>query len=74
MTHLLNNNSCKLTKVHRLDENKLLRDAHDCAYGKSIEFKRYGNKECDLSIGWTNACVDTLNFKYNENMLNHMLM
>ena len=43
--HLFNNNSCKLTKVHRFDENKLLQDAYDCAYGKSIDFKRYGNKE-----------------------------
>ena len=64
--HLFNNNSCKLTKVHRFDENKLLQDAYDCAYGKSINFKRYGNKERDLSLCWTNACVDTLNSKYNE--------
>ena len=64
--HLFNNNSCELTGVHRFDENKLLQDAHDCAYGRSINFKRYGNKECDLSLGWTNACVDTLNSKYNE--------
>ena len=28
--------------------------------------KRYGNKECGLSLSWTNACVDTLNSKYNE--------
>ena len=64
--HLFNNNSCKLTKVHRFDENKLLQDAYDCAYGKHINFKRYGNKECDLSLRWTNLCVDTLNSKYNE--------
>ena len=64
--HLFNNNSCKLTKVHRFDENKLLQDAYDCAYGKIIDFKRYGNKECDLSLCWTNLCVDTLNSKYNE--------
>ena len=49
-----------------MDENKLLQDACDCAYGKSINFKRYGNKECDLSLCWTNLCVDTLNSKYNE--------
>ena len=35
-------------------------------YGKSIDFKRYGNKECDLSLCWTNVCVDTLHSKYNE--------
>ena len=64
--HLFNNNSCELTKVHRFDENKLLQDAHDCAYGKSIDFNRYGNQECDLSFSWTNACVDALNTKYNE--------
>ena len=64
--HLFNNNSCKLTRVHRFDENKLLQDAYDCAYGKSINFNRYGNKACDLSLCWTNACVDTLNSKYNE--------
>ena len=49
-----------------MDDNKLLQDACDCAYGKSINFKRYGNKECDLSLCWTNLCVDTLNSKYNE--------
>ena len=63
---LFNNNSCKLTKVHRFDKNKLLQDAYGCAYGKSIDFKRYGNKECELSLCWTNRCVDTLNSKYNE--------
>ena len=61
--HLFNNNSCKLTKVHRFDENKLLQDAYDCAYGKSIGFNRYGNKECDSSLCLTNLCVDTLNSK-----------
>ena len=64
--HLLNNNTCKLTKVHRFDENKLLRDAYDCAYGKSIDFNGHGNQEQDLSLSWTNACVDTLDSKYNE--------
>ena len=64
--HLFDNNNCEITKVHRFGENKLLQDAYDCAYGKSIAFKRYGNKECDSSLGWTNACVDTLNSKYNE--------
>ena len=58
--------SCNLTKVHRFDESKLLQDAYDCAYGESSDFKRYCNKACDLSLGWTNACVDTLNSKYNE--------
>ena len=72
--HLFNNNTCKLTKVHRFDENKLLRDACDCAYGKSIDFNGYGNQEQDLPLSWTNACVDTLNSKYNENMLNYMIM
>ena len=64
--HLFNNSSCKLTKVYRFDENRLLQDAYDRAYGKSINFKRYGNKECDLSLCWANLCVDTLNPKYNE--------
>ena len=64
--HLFNNNCCQLTKVYRFDENKLLQDAYDCANGKSIDFQRYGNKECDLSLCWTNLCVDTLNSKYNE--------
>ena len=69
--HLLNNNnSCKLTKVHRFDENKLLQDAYGCAYDKGIDFKRYGNKECDLSLCWANLCVDTLNSKYNEKFAN----
>ena len=63
---LFNNNSCKLTKLHMFDENKLLQDAYDCAYGKIINFKMYGNKECDLSLCWTNLCVDTLSSKYNE--------
>ena len=63
---MFNNNSCKLTKVHRFDENRLLQDAYDCAYGKSINFKRYGNKECDISLCWANLCVDTLDSKYNE--------
>ena len=44
----------------------MLQDAYGCAYGKNVDFKRYGNKECDLSLCWTNACVDTLNSKYNE--------
>ena len=34
--HLFNNNSCKLTQVHRFVENKLLQDACDRAYGKSM--------------------------------------
>ena len=36
------------------------------AYGKSIDFNRYGNQECDLPLCWTNLCVDTLNSKCNE--------
>ena len=64
--HLFNNNCCHLKTVHRFDDNKLLQDAYDCANGKLIDFKRYGNKECDLSLCWTNLCVDTLNSKYDE--------
>ena len=64
--HLFNNNRCHLKTVYRFNENKLLQDAYECADGKSIDFKRYGNKECDLSLCWTNLCVDTLNSKYNE--------
>ena len=64
--HLFNNNSWQLTKAYRFNENKLWQDAYDCAYGKSIDFKRYGNKEWDFSLCWTNLCVDTLNSKYNE--------
>ena len=55
-----------MTKVHGFNENKLLQDAHDCAYGKLIDFKRYGEKECGLSLCWTNLCVGTLNMKYKE--------
>ena len=39
---------------------------HMIANGKSIGFERYGNKECNVSLCWTNLCVDTLNSKYNE--------
>ena len=31
-----------------------------------MDFQRYGNKECNFSLCWTNLCVDTLNSKYNE--------
>lgn len=72
--HLFNNSCCHLKAVHRFDDNKLLQDAYDCANGKLIDFKRHGNKECDLSLCWTNLCVDTLNSKYNDNMLNHTIM
>ena len=49
--HLFNNNKCcQVTKVYRFDENKLLQDAYDCAGGKSIDFKRYGNEECELAL------------------------
>ena len=58
--HLFNNNCCHLKTVHRFDDNKLLQDAYDCANGKLIDFKRYGNKECELALCWTNLCVDTL--------------
>ena len=68
MKYLFNNNCCQLTKVYRFDENKLLQDAYDCAYGKSIDFKRHGNKECELALCWTNLCVDTLNMKYKRNI------
>ena len=64
--HLCNNNCCHLKTVHRFDDNKLLQDAYDCANGKLVDFKRYGHKECDVSLCWTNLCVDTLNSKYNE--------
>ena len=37
--HLFNNNSCKLTKVYRFSENKLLQDAYGCACCKSIDLK-----------------------------------
>ena len=74
MKHLFNNNCCHLKTAHGFDDNKLLQDAHDCANGKLIGFKRYGNKECDLSPFWTNLCVDTLDYKYNENMLNHIIV
>ena len=33
---------------------------------KVLILKRYGNKECGLTLCWTNLCVDTLNSKYNE--------
>ena len=42
--NLFNNNRCHLQTVHRFNENKLLQDAYDCANGKRIDFKRYGNK------------------------------
>ena len=45
VNRLFNHNCCQLTKVYGFDENKLLQDADDCANGKSIDFKRYGNKE-----------------------------
>ena len=41
--HLFNNNSCKLTKVDRFNEHKLLQDAYGCAYCKSMDFKRHGD-------------------------------
>ena len=61
-----NNNSCQLTTVYRFNETQLLQAAYECAYGKRIVFKRYGNKECELSLCWTNLCVDTLSSKYND--------
>ena len=63
--HLFNNNGCHLKAVHRFGDDTLLQNAYDCANGKLIDFKRYGNKECDLSLCWTDLCVDTLNSKYN---------
>ena len=66
LKYLFNNNSCRLTIIHRFKDNKLLQDAYDCAYGKSIDFKRYGNIDCDLALCWTNRCVDVLNTIHNE--------
>ena len=63
--HLFNNNCCHFKTVHRFGDNKLIQYAYDCANGKLIDFKRYGNKGCDLPLCWTNLCVDTLNSKYN---------
>ena len=48
-----------------------MQDAYDCANGKGIDLKGYGNKECDLSLCWTNLCVDKLNSKYNEMYAKH---
>ena len=64
--YLFNNTCCNLKTVHRFKDNRLLQDAYDCADGKTIDFERYGNTECDLALCWTNLCVDTLNTKYNE--------
>ena len=66
LKYLFNNNSCRLTIIHRFKDNKLLQDAYDCAYGKSIDFKWYGNIDCDLALCWTNRCVDVLNTIHNE--------
>ena len=52
---------CRLTKIHRFDDNELLRDAHDCANGIDIDISKYGTGESDLCLAWTNACVNALN-------------
>ena len=31
-----------------------------------VVLKRYGSKECGLSLWCANLCVDTLNSKYND--------
>jgi hypothetical protein len=64
--YLFNNTGCNLTKIYRFDDDSLLKDAYRCADGLSIDFSTYDSKECDLSICWTNLCVDKLNLKWNE--------
>ena len=63
--YLFNNTGCHLTKVYRFDDNLLLQDAYKASDGLKIDFSTYTNNECDLSICWTNVCVDTINTKWN---------
>jgi hypothetical protein len=65
--YLFDYKHCVLTKVHRFeDDDGLLQDAHDCANGDPIDFARYNNKGHDLSVAWTNQCVNALNKYWNE--------
>jgi len=64
--HLFNYSRCNLTVVHRFNDDVLLQDAHKCANGETFEKSNYGTTEYDLSIAWSNDCVNYLNKKWNE--------
>lgn len=63
---IFNYTRCHLTTVHRFNDDVLLQDAHTCANGGVIDKTKYGNLECDLSIAWSNECVNHLNKRWNE--------
>jgi len=63
---LWNYTRCNLLTVHRFNDDVLLQDAHTCAGGGTIDKTKYGVIEHDLSIAWSNECVNYLNKKWNE--------
>ena len=64
MKYLFDYKHCRLTKIHRFDDNELLRDAHDCANGIDIDITKYGTDEIHLCIACRHKCVNALNTKF----------
>lgn len=63
---IFNNTICELEKPQRFKDNRLLNDAYSLIDGDDIDFNKYDNTECDLSICWTNSCVNAINEKWNK--------
>jgi hypothetical protein len=63
---IFNGNRCELEYIHRFNDSHLKQDTNKCRNGEKIDFNKYGSKECNLSLCWTNSAVNKLNQKWNE--------
>ena len=67
LKYIFDGNRCLLTKIHRTNDEKLLNVLTSILEGNEIHDKEFGNKENDLNLCWSNACVDTINERKNNN-------
>ncbi len=63
---LFNYTRCELKTIHRFNDCELLRDAYKCSNGECVDTSKYGKVEHDLSLAWTNECVNSINKYWNE--------
>jgi predicted GIY-YIG superfamily endonuclease len=66
LSYMFDRNRCELTKIWRTDDDKLLKTLDSILLGKKINVTEYGKKKSQLSLCWSNACVDAINTRMNN--------
>jgi len=64
--HVFNSSSYELTQVWRLNDSRLLRDAHAASNGESIHFSEYKSVEHPLALCFTNDVVNAIDKTWND--------